>query len=210
VAANDAHQNVGVRVVLGQDDKVIVMDALGEELLKLERLLVAPVLKIPEGAKPGDVLLKLQLDPYEFSLRHAGTHLLVNDLAQEAVWEALEKGRTYVAFDWLADARGFDLALIEGSQRHPIGSNLEWDDISRSSDIPRLAGQSPLEATWKVIRTGEDGQGGLAVGQLVHETKGLKLDWKLGQSGNYRVELWLELLGHPHCWILSSPIYIKP
>jgi len=210
VAANDAHQNVGVRVVLGLDNKVIVMDALGEELLKLERLLVAPVLKIPEGAQPGDVLLKLQLDPYEFSLRHAGTHLLVSDLTQEAVWEALEEGRTYVAFDWLADARGFDLTLIEGSRRHPIGSKLEWDAISRVSDMPRLVGQSPLQATWKVIRTGEDGQGGLAVGQLVHEIKDLKLDFNLKESGNYRVELWLELLGQPHCWILSSPIYIKP
>jgi hypothetical protein len=210
VAANDAHQNVGVRVVLGQDDKVIVMDALGEELLKLERLLVAPVLKIPEGAQPGDVLLKLQLDPYEFSLRHAGTHLLVSDLTQEAVWEALEEGRTYVAFDWLADSRGFDLTLMEGSHRHPIGSKLEWDQISRVSELPRLVGQSPLQATWKVIRTGEDGQGGLAVGQLVHEIKGLELDYNVRESGNYRVELWLELLGQPHCWILSSPIYIKP
>lgn len=210
VAANDAHQNVGVRVVLGQDDKVIVMDALGDELLKLERLLVAPVLKIPEGAQPGDVLLKLQLDPYEFSLRHAGTHLLVSDLTQEAVWEALEEGRTYVAFDWLADSRGFDLAFIEGSRRYPIGSKLEWDEISRVSDMPRLVGQSPLQATWKVIRTGEDGQGGLAVGQLVHEIKGLELDYNVRESGNYRVELWLELLGQPHCWILSSPIYIKP
>ena len=63
VAANDAHQNVGVRILLGEDGKVLVTDALGEELLKLERLLVAPLLKIPDTAKPGDMLLKLQLDP---------------------------------------------------------------------------------------------------------------------------------------------------
>jgi len=44
----------------------------------------------------------------------------------------------------------------------------------------------------------------------VHEIKDLKLDFNLKESGNYRVELWLELLGQPHCWILSSPIYIKP
>ncbi|MCE2810065.1 MAG: hypothetical protein LW850_06640, partial [Planctomycetaceae bacterium] len=95
VAANDAHQNVGVRIILGEDSKVVVTDALGEELLRLERLLVAPLLKIPQEAKPGNVLLKLQLDPYRYSLRHAGTHLLVSELTQEAVWNALDEGRSF-------------------------------------------------------------------------------------------------------------------
>ena len=209
VAANDAHQNIGIKVRLGQENKVIVEDALGEELLKLERILVAPLLKIPEGAKPGDVLLRMQLDPYEYSLRHAGTHLLVSELTQEAVWEALEEGRTYVAFDWLADPKGFDLALIEGSTRHPIGARLEWEEISKSA-MPRLVGQCPLKAAWKVLRTGKDGQGTMVTGQLVHESRGSALDWQVCGPGHYRVELWLELLGQPQCWILTSPIYIKP
>ena len=214
IAANDAHQNVGVKVVLGQEGKVILADALGEELLKLDRLLVAPVLKIPEGAKPGDELLKLQLDRYQYSLRHAGTHLLVSDLTQEGVWTALEEGRTFVAFDWLADAKGLDVALMEGSTRHELGARLDWEEIGQSGKL-RLAGQSPLEATWKVMRSGQDDRDGveygeLVVGELVHESKGAVLDWQVTRSGNYRVELWLELLGQPHCWVLTSPIYLKP
>lgn len=209
VAANDAHQNVGVRVLLGEESKVIVEDALGEELLKLERLIVGPLLRIPEGAQPGEVLLKLQLDPYECSLRHVGTHMFVSDLTQEAVWAALEEGRTYVAFDWLADATGFDLAILEGGTRHELGARLDWEQV-RKSDGLRLVGQSPLEATWKVIRTGQDMLGGLVYGELEHESKGAGLDWRVTQAGNYRVELWLELLGEPQCWVLTNPIYLKP
>jgi hypothetical protein len=208
VAANDAHQNVGVRVLLGQDSKILVADALGEELLKLERLLVAPVLKIPEDAKQGDVLLKLQLDPYENSLRHAGTHMLVSELSKEGVWTALEEGRTFVAFDWLADARGFDVALIQGESRHEIGSRLDWEEIGQRGPL-RLVGQAPLPAHWKVIgtRTGADGEP--VFGEVVYETDSERLDCAIKTAGNYRVELWLELLGQPHCWILSSPFYVK-
>ena len=63
VAANDAHQNIGVRVELGQDDKVIVSDALGEELLKLDRLLVAPLLKIPSRGQARGLAFETPIGP---------------------------------------------------------------------------------------------------------------------------------------------------
>lgn len=204
VAANDAHQNVGVRILLGEDGKVVVSDALGEELLKLERLLVAPLLKIPEEAKPGDVLLKLQLDPYRYSLRHAGTHLLVSELTQEAVWNALDEGRSFVAFDWIADSKGFDVSLEHQQTRHEIGSRLDWEFLKNKEDL-KLVGQSPLKAKWKIYRTLAQSQG-----ELVYEGDHHNLSWQIPGPGNYRVELWLELLNQPHCWILTSPFYIQP
>jgi hypothetical protein len=45
---------------------------------------------------------------------------------------------------------------------------------------------------------------------LVLEAHGERLDWAIPTAGNYRIELWLELLGQPHCWILTSPFYLKP
>ena len=159
--------------------------------------------------------MKLQLDPYQNSLRHAGTHILVNELSQEGVWEGLEEGRTFVAFDWLADAKGLDVALIETSEtqsntRHEIGSRLEWKKIQgiASGELhqgPRLVGQSPLAANWKVYRSTSE-----STGELVLEAHGERLDWAIPTAGNYRIELWLELLGQPHCWILTSPFYLKP
>jgi hypothetical protein len=103
---------------------------------------------------------------------------------------------------------------MEGSTRHELGARLDWEEIGQSGKL-RLAGQSPLEATWKVMRSGQDDRDGveygeLVVGELMHESKGAVLDWQVTRSGNYRVELWLELLGQPHCWVLTSPIYLKP
>ncbi|MFN4905696.1 MAG: PHP domain-containing protein [Planctomycetota bacterium] len=204
VAANDAHQNVGVRILLGEDGKVLVTDALGEELLKLERLLVAPLLKIPDTAKPGDMLLKLQLDPYQYSLRHAGTHLLVSDLTQEAVWNALDEGRTFVAFDWIADSKGFEVAIEHQQNRHEIGSHLDWEFLKNKEDL-KLVGQAPLNAKWKVYRTSPE-----SPSELVYQGEHQKFTWQIPGPGNYRVELWLELLDQPHCWILTSPFYIAP
>lgn len=206
VAANDAHQNVGVRIILGENDTVQITDALGEELLTLNRLVVAPLIKIEKDAKPGDILLKMQLDPYENSLRHAGTHLLVRELSAEAVFEALEEGRSFVAFDWLANSKSFDVALYPSSknendtnknqkeekQRSEIGAKTPWVQGMH------LVGQAPLSGHWRIIRHGE----------IVAETDSDRIDWQIPQPGIYRVEVWLELAGQPHCWILTSPFYI--
>ena len=50
----------------------------------------------------------------------------MKELSVEAVWEALNAGRAYVAFDWMADATGFDLALIDNEHRFELGSQIAW------------------------------------------------------------------------------------
>jgi hypothetical protein len=199
IAANDAHENVGIRLLLGADQQVIVTDALGEELLKVNRLLVSPFIEIPADAAEGSELFRLILDPYENSLRHAGTHLLVSELTREAVWEALEAGRAFVAFDWLADSSGFDLALMQQdtantARRWELGSQLNW------SNGLTLVGQAPLPARWRVMRSGE----------CIAESEGSMLSAKVEQPGVYRVELWLAVDGTPKVWILSNPFYVAP
>jgi hypothetical protein len=104
--------------------------------------------------------------------------------------------------------------LIESSgnpsnTRHEIGSRLEWKKLQgiesgEGNQGPRFVGQSPLLANWKVYRSTPE-----STGELVHQTSGERLDWAIPTAGNYRIELWLELLGQPHCWILSSPFYLK-
>lgn len=91
VAANDAYENVGMQLRLGADvNSIVVVDALGEELAKLPRIGIEALLNIPPSAVAGDTIFKVQLDPYEYSLRHAGTYLLVQELTQPAVWMALQ------------------------------------------------------------------------------------------------------------------------
>jgi len=200
VAANDAHQNVGIRIKIASDTEVSIEDPNEDPLVKVNRLLVAPLLSIPKDAKPGDLVFSMQLDPYEISLRHAGTHLLVEDLTQEAVWDALEQGRTFVGFDWLADSKGVEVAIHDFStsatapKQYEIGSQIPYRDELR------LVGKSPLSAHWKIFRNGE----------IIDELEGDAMDLKLESAGIYRVELWLQANDEPRIWVMTSPFYLQP
>ena len=125
VAGNDAHQNVGLRLRLSENGKVKVNDALDEPLLELPTQgnpLLEPLIK---GKQSGDLVFEAVIDRYETSLGYVGTHLLMPELSQPAVWDALANGRVYVAFDWIADATGFDFAAVENGNRHELGSRVK-------------------------------------------------------------------------------------
>jgi hypothetical protein len=193
IAANDAHQNIGFTVRLTEEKKARFEDAAGKNLLEMDAAGLKEIGAVPKDAKPGSVLFQIRLDPYENSLRHVGTHLLMTELTQPAVWQALERGRAFVAFDWLADASGFDFAATAGGERYEMGSRLKL-----ASDL-QLTGRAPLTARWKLLRNGK----------LFSEKTGSSLEVKLTEPGNYRVELWLDVTGEKRVWILSNPIYVS-
>src|SRR5262249_26436791 len=102
-------------------------------------------------------------------------------------------GREYVAFDWLADATGFDFAAVSGNDRHEMGSAF------RLADGLQLRAQSPLPADWKLIRNGK----------VVAEATGPTLECGVTQPGRDRVEVWLTIAGEKMIWILSNPVYVR-
>lgn len=193
VAANDAHQNVGLTIRLAEGHQVRVEDALGKKLLELDATVVAALVALPKDAKAGDILFQLRLDPYEYSLRHVGTHLLMPELSTEAVWQALNSGRAFVAFDWIADSTGFDVVAETAGKRFEMGSRLH-----AAADL-RLIGRAPLPGQWKLICNGK----------LLAESSGREYEARLAEPGIYRTELWLEVAGRPQIWILSNPFYIE-
>ena len=192
VSANDSHENIGLSVQLADGGKVKLEDGLGKEVLTLEATAFNAIKPIPEDAKVGTTLFQLRLDPYESSLRHVGTHLLLTELSQPAVWNALNSGRAFVAFDWMADATGFDYAAVTGGKRHEMGSNLQV------TDGLKLIGRAPLSGHWKLVRNGE----------VLSESDGASFEYPVKESGIYRVELWLNVAGEDRVWVLSNPIYI--
>jgi hypothetical protein len=194
IAANDAHQNLGLTLRLLAGDKVRLEDALGKKLFELDAGVVPAVKPLRQGKKAGDVLSRLCLDPYENSLRHVGTHLLLTELSEKAVWDALKAGRAFVAFDWLADATGFDYAAEAGKHRFEMGSRPALENGLS------LRGRAPLPGRWKLMRNGK----------CVTESTGRELSHALTQPGNYRVEVWLSIAGEDRIWILSNPIYVRP
>ena len=192
VSANDAHQNIGLVMKLADKNQVLVEDALGKKIFEMDRLVAGAVVKIPPDAKPGDVLLKLQLDRYENALRHVATHLLMKKPGREAVWDALENGRAFVGFDWMADTTGFQFAITAAGDRHETGAR------PRFTQGMRLVGSAPVPGEWKIIRNG-----------LPHAAgQGREFAVALTEPGVYRAEVWLDIAGEKRVWILSNPIYV--
>jgi hypothetical protein len=194
VAANDAHQNIGLALRLVGKDKVRFEDALGKKLFDLDTGLLPGSATMCKGKKSGDVLRRVYLDPYECSLRHVGTHLLLTELSEKAVWQALEAGRDFVAFDWLADATGFDFAARSGARRFETGTRLRFEKGLT------LHGRAPLSGRWKLVQNGK----------VIHEVNGRELRYAVSRPGNYRVEVWLKIAGEDMIWILSNPFYVRP
>jgi hypothetical protein len=193
VSANDSHHNQAFRATVTDDGKVLLEDALGKKLAELDPQKIAPLKLLVSGKQPGDLILDLDLDPYARSFGHVSTHLLLPEVSEAAVWQALRSGRAYVAFDWIADPSGFVYCAEMGEQSWPIGSQVP------AADGLRLRAEAPLEGRFKLVRDGE----------VIHDAEGGSLDFPVEQGGVYRVEVWLTLAGEARPWILTNPIYVR-
>ena len=193
VAANDSHHNQGLHAFITEDGKLQVNDGLDEAVLTLDPVEKPAIAALIAGKQPGATLFKLDLDPYERSFGHVSTHLLMNELTEEATREALKAGRAYVAFDWIADPTGFVFQGRQGETIHPMGSELKLtDDLT-------LEAASPLPATFKLLKDGTE----------VTTHVGRTFEYQPTEPGNYRLELWLNLPDGPQIWVLSNPLYIR-
>ncbi len=121
------------------------------------------------------------------------THLLVSDVSELEVRQALAKGRAYVAFDWIADPTGFVYCAQRGAENWPMGS-----EVTFGEDL-YLRAEAPLDAHFKLVRDGE----------IVLEETGPATRFQVDKPGIYRVEAWLNLAGEDRPWILTNPIYVR-
>jgi hypothetical protein len=193
VSANDAHHNQAFRAKLLDDGTIQLEDALGVKLAKLDPEKIPPLKLLIGSKQPGDLVFELDLDPYARSFHHVSTHLLLEELSEAQVWQALQAGRAYVAFDWIADPTGFVFRADRGADTWPMGSEVPY-----AADL-RLKAEAPLEGTIKLVRDGE----------VVLQQDTSAIDVPLDKPGNYRVEVWQTLAGEPRPWILTNPIYVR-
>ncbi len=193
VSANDSHHNQAYRGRITDDGKIQLEDALGKKLAKLDPNAIPPLKLLVGDKQPGDLLFELDLDPYVRSFRHVSTHLLLEEVTPDDVWDALQNSRAYLAFDWLADPTGFVYQAVQGQMHWPLGSETPLGEELR------LQAEAPLAAHFKVIRNGA----------VVHEADATAIDMAVDQPGVYRVEVWLTLAAEPRPWILTNPIYVR-
>jgi len=193
ISGSDAHHNVGFCTKIAGDGKIVLEDALGEQIAVLDPQTFAPFKLLSAGRKPGDVIWELDLDPYERSFRHVSTHLLLTEVNEAQVWQALNRGRAYVAFDWIADPTGFVYRAERLGESWPMGSEIYL------ADGLRLQAEAPLAGRFKLVRDGS-----VLVDQI-----GRALNVAVDKAGVYRVEVWLNLAGEDRSWILTNPIYVR-
>jgi hypothetical protein len=194
IAAPDSHSNTGLVLKAAEGGKVVLEDILGEPMKVMEASEVPFPGIVKPDSKPGDVLFKVQLDPYDVSMGHVGTFVLANEFTPEEFFANLRAGHCYVGFDWIASPKGFRFAAMNGAEQ--VG--IMGDEVKLAPGLSVVA-SLPAEATVRLYRNGEQ------CGEMTAKTA----QWPVTQAGVYRVEAYVPLVGELRPWIFSNPIYVR-
>jgi len=195
VAANDCHHNQ-VFTVTAIDDNTIEVGYITSKptTTRVTADKVPGVAALVKGKKPGELIARLDFDPYDRSMRYVATHILAHELSEAAVREALTQGHAYVAHDWLCDATGFAFVARTGDRTIGI-----MGDEAKLDGRPTLSAATPLKCTIKLIRNGE----------VIQTANTNRLNFDVKMVGVYRIEAWLEVDGEQRPWIYSNPLYVR-
>jgi hypothetical protein len=195
IAANDCHQNVGIRAIYLEGGTVRLEDTSPKVLREfrlnwftrpLARLLFGPL-------EPNRKLFHLQLDPYARSARFVNTHVLASELSESAVLEALGAGRAFVGFDLMADSSGFQWFARVKERRVAMGEAAELGEDTL------LCARSPLPCRFAVWRDGK----------VIYQAEGREIAWKPAGRGKYRVEAELKVVDRWVPWVYANPIELR-
>ena len=144
--------------------------------------------------------LPVEIYPYKVQFRSIRTHLLTRkplrgdgaslpfEEAEEEVFEALSKGRCFVSNSSLGDGRGFRFWAEREGNSFSMGSR-----IRRRGELIFRVGV-PLSGEIRFLRDG----------QKVVGLRGKSLEYKTGERGVFRVEVFRKRRG----WIYSNPIVV--
>ncbi len=201
VAANDCHHNQILLVKMVDAENVLVgTNVDSDKQMRPVSAKISPgIREMTKGHQPGDILARVDLDPYHRSFKNVSTHVIAPALTEQAMRTGLREGHAYVSHDWMCDPTGFRFVL-----KQPVvdASNPELvmmgDEVKFQPGM-RLEAQLPAPCTIRLLRAGK----------LITEQEGRQLDFELTEPGVYRVEGWLTLDGEQRGWIYANPIYVR-
>ena len=193
IAGNDSHQNVGVAFEVKNGD-LIIKDALGKTVgmipgSKIPVFLLGGLTASPENST-------YSFDPYEVSFKYVGTHLLAPEVTEGALFDALQAGRAYVSFDWIANPSGF---RFSGASEEGAEGTIEMGASVKASNRPVFTVRPNMPCEIRLLRNGE---------RVAHAEEGAELTHSVKEPGVYRAECWVKIAGEPRPWIYSNPIYV--
>ncbi|MFO0845697.1 MAG: hypothetical protein U0797_25490 [Gemmataceae bacterium] len=197
VAANDCHHNQVLVVKMVDEQAVLVGTNVDQDgqMRKVAAALRPGIKELTKGRKPGDILARVDTDPYRVSFRNSATHVLAPRLDETAIRAALKAGHAFVSHDWMGDATGFRFgAGGPGGERWVLG-----DEVKLTAGL-KLTAWLPLPAHVRLLRHGQE----------VAKFEGkAEVEFAVKDAGAYRLEAWLELDGELRPWIFSNPIYVR-
>jgi hypothetical protein len=198
VAANDCHHNQVFLVKMVDAETVLIGTNVDQDkqMRRVTATLRPGIREMTKGHKPGDVLARLDTDPYCIAFRNSATHVLAPRLDEATVRAALKAGHAFVAHDWMGDATGFHFTAAgpRGEQAAIMG------DEVKLADGLKLMARLPLPARVRLLRHGKE--------VAISEGKA-EFAFAVKEAGAYRLEAWLELDGELRPWIFSNPIYVR-
>jgi len=202
VAANDCHHNHILLVKMVDDETVKVGTNVDpdDQMRPISARLRPGIRELTKGHRRGDLLARLDLDPYHRSFNNVSTHVLAPELSEAAVRAALRGGHAYVSHDWMCDPSGFrfELTTAAGQTSGSARRALLGDEV-KFSPPARLVAQFPIACRVRLM----------SGGKVIIERSGDSLEYDVVAPGAYRVEGWLELGGEERGWVYSNPIYVR-
>jgi hypothetical protein len=198
IAANDCHHNQ-VFIAKRVDEETVLLGTNVDKDDQMRRFTAASrpgIREMTKGRQAGDILARVDMDPYHRSFRNVSTHVIAPRLDEAAIRTALKAGHAYVAHDWMCDASGFAFEVqAEDGQR--IGGM--GDEVKRAEGL-KLSAKLPVSAHVRLLRHGEE---------MAKSEDRVDFVFDVKEPGAYRLEAWLRLDGELRPWIFSNPIYVK-
>ena len=198
VAANDCHHNQ-VFVVKVVDEETVLVGTTVDADAQMRKVSAAArpgVKELVKGRKPGDVVARVDLDPYYRSFRNASTHVLAPKLEEAAIRAALRGGHAFVAHDWVCDATGFRFTAADGVGKQVA---IMGDEVKLAEGLT-LRAALPVSAYVRLLRHGKE----------VARSEGkAEFEFAVKEPGAYRLEAFLEVDGEHRPWLYANPIYVR-
>jgi hypothetical protein len=181
------------------DEQTVLVGTNVDQDDQMRKVTAAPrpgIKAMTSGHKPGDVLARVDTDPYAISFKNSATHVLAPALDEAALRTALKSGHAFVAHDWMGDATGFRFTALDPRGRVAA---IMGEEIKRSEGL-KLVARLPLPAYVRLLRSGKE---------VATSDGKAECEFPVDEAGAYRLEAWLKLDGELRPWIYANPIYVR-
>jgi hypothetical protein len=198
VAANDCHHNQVLVVKMVDEETVLVgtnVDA-DDQMRRVTAKARPGIKEVVKGHKAGDVVARVDLDPYYRSFRNASTHVLASKLEESAIRTALKGGHAFVAHDWMCDTSGFRFSATDGNGKQVA---IIGDEVKLAEGLT-LKAVLPVPAYVRLLRYSKE------VARAEGKTE---FEVSVKEPGAYRLEAFLKLDDEYRPWLYANPIYVQ-